>query len=109
MIEQRVRTVSLGDGLILEFHDKSNRYFGDYYRVLVEVDALIDVDGEQLRMRYQRPLRRMGVPTDSVTDQLDLLINEFLETTSAYMVQPGYVGKLIEQSKKVGKQIWRRV
>ena len=109
MTEEFLKVVTVTDELKLEFRDNSNRYFGDYYRVLIEVDALITRDGESFHMRYQRPLKRMGVSSSDIERQKILLVKEFIEATNSYMCQPDYVKRLIEISKKAGKQIWKQI
>lgn len=109
MVEKVIRRVVFDNGLTIEFSDRSNRYFGDYHRLLIEIDALIETDAEVVRLRYQRPLKRMGVAGADVADEMNTMIEQFLATTAFYMRQSGFVQKLLESAHHPRQQIWKRL
>lgn len=109
MTENLLRREEITAGLCLEFIDCSNRYFGDYHRLLIEVDALIVCDDGPLRLRYQKPLRKMGVSGDAADSEKMALIEGFLATASTYMRRDEYVGKLLESLQRPGQKVWRRI
>lgn len=106
MTEARIRTLMLDSGLCLEFFDRSNRYFGDYHRVRIEVDLLISVKGRRLRLRYQQPLQRMGVPSANLSATRDELIERFLQATLPYMQKPHYAERLLASVREPGQKRW---
>lgn len=102
-----VRAVSLDNGLTLYFYDRSNRYFGDFHRVLVVVEGRFDVQGSDLpeeikaaatklsdSMLYRRELERMGVTSDCVEETVCDLVESFLASAKAYLEKPGVPGQL---------------
>lgn len=109
MTERLIKRVALSNDLILEFSDRSNRYFGDYHRVMIEIDALVEGTEGQLRLRYQRPLKRMGVCSAEAAREAEALIEQFLTTTVPYMEQAGFVKKLLDSLKRPGQRLWKRL
>lgn len=102
-----IRRVEVGDDLVLEFWDHSNRYFGDYHRVLIEVDALIQGADRTVRLRYQRPLRRMGVCSVATVRTAEILIEQFLMTAVPYMAQVGFAQKILSSLRRPGQRLWK--
>ncbi len=109
MNELPLKRVELGNDRALEFSDRSNRYFGDYHRVLIEVDALIESADGMIRLRYQRPLKRMGVCSADTVREAESLIEQFLATTAPYMGQPGFAQKLLDSLERPGQRLWKRL
>lgn len=109
-----LRSVQLENGLIVEFHDRSNRYFGDYHRVCVEVRSRVpltpalfvaaaDPHGECERARavlgaeavYVRTLERMGVTGAEVEAARQGLIDHFIRSAVPYLEHPAYPARLV--------------
>ncbi|WP_020675933.1 hypothetical protein [Geopsychrobacter electrodiphilus] len=109
MTEVLLRKVEINKSLTLEFYDLSNRYFGDYYRVLIEIEALPASPCGVLRLRYQRPLKKMGVAGAEVELQKERLIDQFLQTTAQYMGQPGFVQQLLVAMSKSDQRLWKHI
>ncbi len=107
MAELLVKRVEIVEGLVLEFNDRSNRYFGDYHRILIEIDALVDAGDGPIRLRYQRPLKRMGVCSSNAGHETELLIEQFLATTGSYMRESGFTQKLLKSVKRPGQRLWK--
>ena len=118
-----LRSIKLDNGLVLEFHDHSNRYFGDYHRIKIfligripaaehlpsELDGLSQ--GEALNILgaevlYEKTLQRMGVATAEADAVKQQLIDDFLATGGRYLSQPNFPGRylvkqLAERRKKI--------
>jgi hypothetical protein len=109
MTDTLVRRVELSNELTLEFSDCSNRYFGDYHRILIEIDAVVDTPDGEIRLRYKRPLKRMGVGGADTARETETLIEQFLETTAPYMKQDGFAQKLLESTRRHGQRLWKRL
>ncbi len=103
------RTEILANGLILEFFDLSNRYFGDYWHLCLEVrcrvplaaDSLAEAELERARallgesIDYSRRLERMGVPSDEVSRVRQQMVEAFLANARPYLSNPAFPGRLI--------------
>ncbi len=109
MTETENRRIELQRDLVLEFLDQTNRYFGDYHRVQLEVFATVESAAGKLCLRYHRPLRKMGVASAAVNRERDALIEQFLATTAPYMRQGDFVRRLLQGLERPGQQIWIRV
>ncbi len=109
MSKSPIRRVEIGTDLVLEFSDCSNRYFGDYHRILIEIDALVGTADGIVRLRYQRPLKRMGVCGAETARETEALIEQFLSITSPYMRRVGFTQKLLASVQRPGQRIWKRL
>jgi len=108
------RQETLTNGLCLVFRDESNRYFGDYHRVCIVVTlsfalaGLPDNSPEEASFRAEaiqklgetlvvtRQLERMAVPTASVTQVRDNLVDDFLQHSAVYLARPAAVISLVQ-------------
>ena len=107
----------LDNGLELIFTDMSNRYYGDFYQVKIDVinrihitEALLRASGlserEQLRARgrfgevldVHRELKRMGVAGPEVSAVTAQLVHQFLATSLPYLSVPEFPVRLLRQS-----------
>jgi hypothetical protein len=103
-IGDTLRSVQLDNGLIVEFFDRSNRYFGDYHRLYVEVrcripltrghfaDAADPVAGLQAarallgnEVIFTRRLEKMGIAGAAVEEAREALVDNFIRGTLSYM------------------------
>ena len=98
----------LANGLILEFFDLSNRYFGDYWHLCLEVrcrvplTAALLAEGELERacailgeaIDYSRRLERMGVPSDDVPGVRQQMVEAFLANARPYLSNPAFPRRL---------------
>jgi hypothetical protein len=109
MTETLIRRIELESGLILEFYDRSNRYFGDFHRILVEIEAKLNSDEGTFHLRYKRPLTKMGVAGADIELQKTRMIAQFIETTAVYMRRPEFVAKLIMALNRPNQSLWRRL
>lgn len=118
-----LRTEQLANGLTVEFHDHSNRYYGDYHRVRIEVRCrcplaaglfagAADPEAELQSARsalgeevvFTRVLEQMGVAGSDVEKTRQHLIDSFVQGTFPYMESPAFPARLVaremEQKKK---------
>ncbi|AMV72074.1 hypothetical protein JCM30471_05740 [Desulfuromonas carbonis] len=117
-----LRREQLENGLVLEFFDHSNRYFGDYHKVRVEVHSrlplridLFQDEADPAAALAQtaallgdaplevRQLERMGVPGAEVERVRTALIDDFLRTGSIYLARPDYPQRLLRQKLAVAR------
>ncbi len=110
---------SLANGLILTFFDQSNRYYGNFHRVVVELqirlpltlDLFSDKDEPAAALAQARlllgselietrKLERMGVVGEAVEQVRDHLIADFLGTAGPYLGRPDYPRQLLASRLK---------
>ena len=113
-----IREERLDNGLQILFVDQSNRYFGDYHRVCIQillVFALDDLpvtsgDDEAFRdnaiarlgkeLKVVKRLERMGVPTAAVEGVRQSMIEAFMENSFPYLNRPEYPRSLADAELK---------
>lgn len=91
-----LRTVLLDNGLRLDFYDRTNRYFGDFHRVLLLVEGRIDAQSAEAgspavlldTVLFQRELERMGVTSAALDVVTSELTESFLESAGKYLARP---------------------
>lgn len=109
-----LRTVLFDNGLRLDFYDHTNRYFGDFHRVLLLVEGRIDVESvaagspaELLdTVLFQRELERMGVTSAVLEVVTSELAENFLASAGKYLARPEMPEQL--QRKYRDEKIRRR-
>ena len=106
----------LDNGLELTFVDLSNRYYGDFYQIKIDVrsrigltDALLNESGlsqrEQIKAKNRygaalethRELKRMGVAGPDVAAVVKQMIQQFMDTSLPYMTSTEYPVRLLRQ------------
>ncbi|MDT8420562.1 MAG: hypothetical protein RQ754_09030 [Desulfuromonadales bacterium] len=87
----------LSNGLCLRFYDQSNRYYGDFHRVFISVEAFLSGQPdlpEELQAAasslhetviFRKVLERMGVTSDRLAATIDELIEDFLAASGDYL------------------------
>lgn len=110
--EKFLRREVLANGLVLEFVERTNRYFGDYHRVCIEARTTLGLDHPALvvldaalltraRVRFGaavttiRTLERMGVEGERVAAVTEELIESFLLEAQRYFARPDYPERLL--------------
>lgn len=79
------RHEKLNNGILVEFFDLSNRYFGDYHRVCVEIRMQVPrADGGQPLCR-KHALERMGVAGAEVETVRDRLAEDYWQHAGPYL------------------------
>lgn len=120
-MERIIREISLENGLTIRFIDRTHRYYGDFYRVVIEIacdvplreeyfdnpeefEAVRKLVGEP--QRYRRHLEQMGVPSTEIDRVIDRLIAHFSAHSLPYFNSPYFPRKmfLAESRKKLAKQ-----
>ena len=121
-----LRQEQFENGVRLEFVEDSNRYFGDYYRLRIEVRCWVaidaglfpeaaDPDGEVRRARgllgeeltWSRPLERMGVATADLPAVRAELLESFATSTYSYLRSPEFPARLLAGELEKRKQAHR--
>jgi hypothetical protein len=116
-----IRVLPLPNGLTVAFFDHSRRYFGDYYRVKLEVVCRIPLSAGNFasdeayaealgfygnEVVYSRSEEQMGVPSADIKVTLERLIENFMEHSLPYVSSPRFPEKFVhaELKKKAGKR-----
>ncbi|MEA3466300.1 MAG: hypothetical protein U9R29_09915 [Thermodesulfobacteriota bacterium] len=89
----------LANGVQIDFVDKTNRYYGDYHRVCIDVELRFAVDNHAVAHKFQT-LERMGVSGDDVTVVQTKLIDSFRCGTMPYMERPVFPDKFMQSLVK---------
>ncbi|WP_432822053.1 hypothetical protein [Trichloromonas sp.] len=103
-MEHCLRTEHLANGVRVDFIDRSNRYFGDYHRLRVEVRCRIAVtpqlfaatadpcaEADRVRSRlgdevlWVRHLERMGVAGGDLEMVRSEMIDSFVKSSFSYL------------------------
>jgi len=104
----------LDNGVVVEFFDRSNRYFGDYHRICIDVSCRIrlsvdvfrttgDAEAEYRKAStalgdeavYRRTLERMGVPGAEVEETCQRMVDEFCQTNFSYLGSPEFPARFV--------------
>ena len=107
---------SLENGLELVFSDLSNRYYGDFYQIKIDVLSTVSLtdsflqgsdlsEQEQLRVRNRfgnmlethQELKRMGVAGPDVSRVTKELVQQFIDTSFPYMSTADFPLRLLRQ------------
>lgn len=89
------RSETLANGLSAAFFDQSNRYFGDYHRVRVEVRISVPHPDRAEPLVKVLILERMGVPGAEVATVRRQLCDNFWDHASGYLGRPDYPARLL--------------
>ncbi|MCK4691198.1 MAG: hypothetical protein KAT20_05300 [Desulfuromonadales bacterium] len=98
-----LKSVTLEGGLVVNFYDQSNRYFGDFHRICIKVVAelvlLHATDEPEPPLVYERTLERMGVTTAALETEKSALIDSFLSVSRTYLENPNFPEQLLRKKK----------
>jgi len=102
-----LETRLLSNGLELRFFDSSNRYFGDYHRVCIELRCEIEVRADLLEqcrkedpevnlrvgqtLLFSKRFERMGVAGQELEQRRREIIDSFLEGAGKYLESPRFI------------------
>ena len=109
MTKNLLKSLTCSSALCLEFYDLSNRYYGDFHQLRIEVELLLGGEAQPTRLCYQRPLRRMAVTSALLAEEKNRLITEFLATTLVYFESATFVQKLRLKLQAGEYQVWKPV
>lgn len=107
-----ISRVELSDQITAEFSDQTNRYYGDFHRVLINVSVRIDlaviadrpdllalIPTDQDALSFTTKLEQMAVPTAHLDSVRKSLIDAFLENTGSYILKTAFIENLIRKQK----------
>jgi len=113
-----IREERLANGLQVLFVDESNRYFGDYHRVCIQITLVYALnelpvangDDEAFRdnaiaslgheLKVVKRLERMGVSGAAVEKARQSMVEAFMENASPYLNRPEYPRSLVDAELK---------
>jgi len=103
-------SIELKNGIMIDFFDHSNRYYGDFHRVNIEAIASFPVDAAQLpndlqdialecgnSTTYTASLEKMGVKTADVERVSGELIDNFVCTVGRYLEKDNFIESLLRK------------
>lgn len=89
----------LANGTQIEFCDSTNRYYGDYHRV--SIDVILSFAGDNYATEYKfQQLTRMGVQGSELEKVKAELIAAFQQGTMPYMGKEQFPEKFIKTHKQ---------
>jgi hypothetical protein len=95
------RTERLANGVVVDFVDLSNRYFGDYHRVCIEVHIHVPLPVDCRHSIKQ--LERMGVAGAAVAAVRDRLIDDYWRHAGPYLARPDFPARLAARAAHSGR------
>jgi hypothetical protein len=118
-MDRTSRELLLANGLVVRFVDRTVRYYGDFYRVQLEVRCSVPLTVDLFpgmdefsaakailgdEVTYCRTLDRMGVPSTEIDRVIDTLIADFSEHSGPYFAAREFPKKLVHaELKKTGR------
>lgn len=88
----------LANGVQIDFIDATNRYYGDYHRVCIEV--VLRFASEEFSQGHKfQTLERMGVSGADVESVQGQVLNSFRQGTMKYMVSENFENKFLKSCK----------
>jgi hypothetical protein len=116
---------TLANGLILEVHDESARYYADFWNLKVVIRGRVKVQAEYLNairpanpleqeaketlgaeVTYRRELTRIGVREVEKGKTIQKLLGSFEENTLPYLNHPSFPEKLVRhQWQKMAEEL----
>ena len=110
------RQITLGNGLEIIIRELTRVYFGDYHLVRLEIvcracmgaaaagaDALTGAKP----VEFRRLVERMGVPSADIQGTRQLLVQDFLNNSLAYLSAADFPAKLARSVSRQPKKITR--
>ena len=112
-----LKTTPLANGLTMNFCDQSRHYYGDYYRVALEITCNVPVTADCFvspaeyamarehlgeAVCYRRTLEQMGVPAVEVPRVLERLMENFERHSQSYFARHSFPCRVVLAE-------WRRV
>ncbi len=125
-MEKLIRTENLGNGILVKFFDLSNRYYGDFHRVKIEVRCTLplgpecfagaaDPQAETRRVRgllgnnlfFTRSLEKMGVAGGDLEAVKQTLVDSFISSTFHYLASAEFAPRLVASELAKMKKVRR--
>ena len=95
---------TLPNGLKLDFSDATKRYYGDYYRVCIEVKCALPHE-EHAHWHLFKKLERMGVPSAEIDTAKQDLLHGFNRLILPYLQHADFPARFTEAKKKKRLQV----
>ncbi len=89
------RTERLDNGIEVTFVDLSNRYFGDYCRVRVEIRLSVPRPDRDDPLVKSHVLERMAVPSADVEAERNRLVDDYWRHAGRYLTHADYPARLL--------------
>ena len=118
-MKEPLRTIILGNGLVVRFFDRTGHYYGGFFHVAVVAECTVELRPEHFSsdlefhdavshlgdtVTYEQRLERMGVRSEEVGKVRDILIERFLESARGYLTSPEFPSRLaISETMKLHK------
>lgn len=103
-------SIELKNGINVDFIDQSNRYYGDFHRVKIDVIVKLPVVAAQLPKdlqtgaakcngyaTYTTSLEQMGVQSADLESVSTALIDNFVNTVGRYLEKDNFVESLLRK------------
>ncbi|KAF0218524.1 MAG: hypothetical protein FD174_2824 [Geobacteraceae bacterium] len=109
-MDNLIREITLANGLTLRFYNQTCRYYGDIYRVKLEILCEIPVRAEYFSDQaalaearamlgdsvvYRRVVEKMGVPSTEIERVLERLTADFEDHSLPYFAAAAFPRKLV--------------
>lgn len=123
-MEIQKRILELPNGLIFRFLDRTTHYYGGFFHVKVEVRCELPIRPEYFAsaeqhdeavaalgqtVMYTKLLERMGVAEPDIPAVSEQLMEQFIESSHAYLSSPtfpiGVVRTEMEKTKNKGRTL----
>lgn len=108
----------LKNGVVVEFFDQSNRYFGDYNRVKINALATIPFNINSLPgdlqifaathpdcVVYEKSMEQMGVESRKVQAVTESLMDSFIKSVASYLEKKNFAENLLRKSMNEKRKI----
>ena len=125
LVEKLLKGWTLVNGLVLEVHDESTRYYADFWNLKVVIRGRVKVQAEYLHairpanpfeqeakatlgceVVYHRELTRIGVREVEKGETIQKLLGSFEENTLPYLNHPSFPEKLVRhQWQKMSEEL----
>lgn len=98
---------TLPNGLFISIYDWTKPYFGDFYRVKIEIICSKDAQTSTHRPTalYSRTLEKMGVASNDVENVKQKLVDDFNANSLPYLSLKEFPQKMTDQSNRKKQQI----
>ena len=110
MTNKPFNRTELKNGVVIEFFDQTNRYFGDFNRVKISVIATIPILASSLPadlqkvaatypgfIVYEKSLEQMGVVTSQVKTVTESLVTSFITSVGSYLERQSFAENLLRK------------
>lgn len=96
----------LENGVRLAFEDTTNRYYGDYHRVKIEVRIRLAENGYERAYDF-KALEKMAVPGAEVDAVRQQLLENFRQQLLPYLARPDFAQRFLATQRRQGLRLLR--